>query len=59
MSATLIKFPPARIVRQRPSPAPSRVDAIVAALERLASDPTTAFARRIQQRCVPAAGARQ
>lgn len=59
MSATLITFPPARIVRQHPCPAPSRVDAIVAALERLASDPSTAFARRIQQRCVSAAGARQ
>ncbi|ATS39466.1 MULTISPECIES: hypothetical protein [Xanthomonas] len=56
MSAILIAFPPARIVRQPPSPAPSRVDAIVAALERLASDPSTAFARRIQQRCATAVG---
>lgn len=59
MSATLIAFPPARIVRHHPSPAPSRVDAIVAVLERLASDPTTAFARRIQQRCATAGGACQ
>ncbi|MCC4621774.1 hypothetical protein LL965_17470 [Xanthomonas cassavae CFBP 4642] len=56
MSATLITFPPARIVRQHPSPAPSRVDAIVAVLERLASDPTTALARRIQQRCAVTTG---
>ncbi|MEA9794461.1 hypothetical protein VDG44_16345 [Xanthomonas campestris pv. raphani] len=49
MSATLLAFPPARIVRQHPSPALSRVDAMVAVLESLASDPTSPFARRIQQ----------
>ncbi|MBB5735906.1 hypothetical protein FHT09_001646 [Xanthomonas arboricola] len=50
MSAILIAFPPARIVRQHPSPAPSRVDAIVAALERLASNPSTRIAGLLAQR---------
>lgn len=49
MSATVLTFPPARIVRRAPRPAPSRVDALVAVLEQIASDPSSAFARRRMQ----------
>lgn len=49
MSATVLPFPPARVIRRTPRPAPSRVDALVAALERLAADPNSPFARRLMQ----------
>ncbi|NIJ79598.1 hypothetical protein [Xanthomonas cannabis] len=49
MSATVLPFPPARVIRRTPRPSPSRVDALVAALERLAADPNSPFARRIQE----------
>ncbi len=49
MSVTVLPFPSKRVVRQLPPRPPSRMDLLVEALERLAADPDSPFARRIQQ----------
>ncbi|CAD0328161.1 hypothetical protein [Xanthomonas hortorum] len=49
MSATVLPFPSARVMRQLPPRSPSRVDLLVAELERLANDPSSPFAIRVQQ----------
>ncbi|NIK34440.1 hypothetical protein FHY15_003628 [Xanthomonas arboricola] len=49
MSATVLPFPSTRVVRQLPPRSRSRVDLLVEALERLAADPSSPFARRRMQ----------